>query len=73
MMKVDYDVKDIGLADKGLDKIEWAERRMPVLRKLRERFTKEKPLKGARISCRLHVTTETANLARTPRNGGAGT
>ena len=70
-MKLDYDVKDIGLADRGLDKIEWAEKRMPVLRKIRERFAKEKPLKGVRISCCLHVTTETANLARTLKEGGA--
>ena len=60
---MDYDVKDIKLADQGLEKIEWAERRMPVLRKIRERFAKEKPLKGVKISCRLHVTTETANLS----------
>jgi adenosylhomocysteinase len=68
---MDYDVKDIKLADQGLEKIEWAERRMPVLRKIRERFTKEKPLKGAKISCCLHVTTETANLGRTLKEGGA--
>jgi adenosylhomocysteinase len=71
MMGIDYDVKDLSLANQGLDKIEWAERRMPVLRKIRERFQKEKPLKGARISCCLHVTTETANLARTLKDGGA--
>jgi len=64
-------VKDIKLADQGLEKIEWAERRMPVLRKIRERFAKEKPLKGAKISCCLHVTTETANLGRTLKEGGA--
>ncbi len=68
---MDYDVKDIKLADQGLEKIEWAERRMPVLRKIRERFAKEKPLKGAKISCCLHVTTETANLGRTLKEGGA--
>ncbi|MDR2019013.1 MAG: adenosylhomocysteinase [Syntrophobacterales bacterium] len=70
-MKVDHDIKDISLADRGLDKIEWAETRMPVLRKIRERFAKEKPLQGVRISCCLHVTTETANLARTLKEGGA--
>ncbi|MBP1734963.1 MAG: ahcY 1, partial [Deltaproteobacteria bacterium] len=51
--------------------IEWAERRMPVLRKIRERFAKEKPLKGVKIACCLHVTTETANLGRTLKEGGA--
>ena len=68
---MDYDVKDIKLADQGLEKIDWAERRMPVLRKIRERFAKEKPLKGVKISCCLHVTTETANLGRTLKEGGA--
>jgi len=68
---MDYDVKDIKLADQGYEKVEWAERRMPVLRQIRERFGKEKPLKGATISCCLHVTTETANLMRTLKEGGA--
>ena len=68
---MDYDVKDIKTADAGRDKVEWAERRMPVLRMIRERFKKERPLKGARISCCLHVTTETANLAATLKAGGA--
>ncbi len=68
---MDYDVKDVKLADQGLEKIEWAERRMPVLRLIRERFAKERPLKGVRISCCLHVTTETANLLRTLKEGGA--
>jgi len=68
---MEYDVKDIKAADAGRDKVEWAERRMPVLRKIRERFGKEKPLKGVRISCCLHVTTETANLAATLKAGGA--
>lgn len=68
---MEYDVKDIKAADAGRDKVEWAERRMPVLRKIRERFEKEKPLKGVRISCCLHVTTETANLAATLKAGGA--
>jgi adenosylhomocysteinase len=68
---MDYDVKDIKLAAAGLEKIEWAARRMPVLKKIQERFAKEKPLKGARISCCLHVTTETANLVKTLKDGGA--
>lgn len=68
---MNYDVKDLALADKGYEKIEWAERRMPVLRIIRERFAKEKPLNGVRISCCLHVTTETANLVRTLKEGGA--
>jgi len=68
---MEHDVKDIKLAEKGLEKIEWAEKRMPVLRKVRERFSKEKPLLGVRISCCLHVTTETANLVRTLKEGGA--
>jgi adenosylhomocysteinase len=68
---MDYDVKDINLAETGKNRIEWAERRMPVLKIIRERFIKEKPLKGIRISCCLHVTTETANLVRTLKDGGA--
>jgi adenosylhomocysteinase len=66
-----YDVKDIKLAAKGKDRIEWAEREMPVLRQIKERFSKEKPLKGVRMACCLHVTTETANLAITLKAGGA--
>lgn len=58
-------------ADYGRDRIEWAERDMPVLRSIRERFEKEKPLKGQRITACLHVTTETANLMRTLKAGGA--
>jgi len=68
---MDYDVKDIKLAEAGLERIEWAARRMPVLKKIQEKFKKEKPLKGARISCCLHVTTETANLVKTLKEGGA--
>lgn len=68
---MDYDVKDLELAEQGLEKIEWAEKRMPALRKIRERFAREKPLSGVRISCCLHVTTETANLVRTLKEGGA--
>jgi adenosylhomocysteinase len=66
-----YDVKDLGLAEGGRRRIEWAEREMPVLRQIRERFAKELPLKGVRASACLHVTTETANLMRTLQAGGA--
>jgi len=66
-----FDIKDINLAEGGRRRIEWAEREMPVLRMIRERFKKEKPLKGVRLSACLHVTTETANLARTLHEGGA--
>ena len=65
------DVKDLALADEGQRRINWAERDMPVLRAIRERFEKEKPLKGMRMSACLHVTAETANLARTLTAGGA--
>ena len=65
------DVKDISLASEGVRRINWAEREMPVLRQIKERFTKEKPLEGLRIAGCLHVTTETANLAITLRDGGA--
>ncbi len=68
---MDYHVKDISLADLGKNRIEWAERDMPVLRSIRERFSKEKPFRGIRISACLHVTTETANLAITLKEGGA--
>lgn len=66
-----YEVKDLSLADDGLLAIEWAERQMPVLRIIRERFEQEKPLEGVRIGACLHVTTETANLVRTLKAGGA--
>ncbi len=66
-----YDIKDIGLAPGGKDRIEWADDRMPVLRSIRDRFQKEKPLSGIRIAACLHVTTETANLMRTLKAGGA--
>ena len=56
-----YDVKDMKLAEGGRRRIEWAEREMPVLRQIQERFAKERPLKGLRVSACLHVTTETAN------------
>lgn len=70
-MSDNYDIKDINQAEGGRRRIDWAEREMPVLRQIRERFTKEKPLKGVRLSACLHVTTETANLARTLHDGGA--
>ena len=66
-----HDIKDIQLAEGGRRRIEWAEREMPVLRSIRERFEKEKPLKGIRVSACLHVTSETANLMRTLQAGGA--
>src|SRR5438309_5726878 len=66
-----HDVKDIGLASEGVRRIEWADRQMPVLAAIRERFDSEQPLAGYRISACLHVTTETANLARTLKAGGA--
>ena len=69
--KVPSDIKDITLADRGKARIEWAEQHMPVLRDIRARFKKEQPLKGVRIAACLHVTTETANLAVTLRDGGA--
>jgi adenosylhomocysteinase len=69
--KVPHDVKDLALAPKGRGRIEWAARSMPVLLQIRERFAKEKPLKGVRLAACLHVTTETANLAITLKAGGA--
>ena len=66
-----YDIKDINLAEGGRRRMDWAEREMPVLRLIRERFEKEKPLKGMRVSACLHVTTETANLMATLQDGGA--
>lgn len=68
---MDYDVKDLNLSDKGKRRIEWAEKHMPVLRQIRKRFSKEKPLKNTTIAACLHVTTETANLMRTLKEGGA--
>src|ERR687894_2700380 len=67
----DYDIKNIELADDGKRRIEWAEREMPVLRLIRERFSVEKPLKGVRLVACAHVTTETANLVRALQAGGA--
>jgi adenosylhomocysteinase len=66
-----HDVKDLALADKGRRRIEWAWNSMPVLRLIAERFAREKPLQGLRLSACLHVTTETANLLRTLQAGGA--
>jgi len=69
--KMAGDVKDMGLAEAGKRKIEWANQQMPVLQLIRKRFIKEQPLKGIRMSACLHVTSETANLAITLRDGGA--
>jgi adenosylhomocysteinase len=66
-----YDIKDPKLAEAGRQRIEWAYREMPVIKLIRERFGKEKPFKNVRISACLHVTTETANLVMTLREGGA--
>lgn len=66
-----HDVTDLGLAAEGVRRVEWAEREMPVLRLIRERFARERPLAGLRIGACLHVTTETANLMRTLAAGGA--
>jgi adenosylhomocysteinase len=68
---MDYDVKDINLAAKGALRVEWARRDMPVLNAIRERFQRQKPLKGLRLAACLHVTTETAVLAATLKAGGA--
>lgn len=66
-----YDIKDINLAPEGKQRIEWADREMPVLRLIRERFEAEKPLAGVKLVACAHITTETANLARTLQAGGA--
>lgn len=66
-----YDVKDMSLAEKGKLRIEWADQNMPVLQLIRKRFQAEQPLKGVRIAACLHVTSETANLMRTLKDGGA--
>ena len=68
---MNFDVKDMTLAERGRLKSEWAEREMPVLRSIKERFAKERPLQGVRIAGCLHVTAETANLAKTLLAGGA--
>ncbi len=68
---MDYDIKDIGLADRGAGRIEWAEQQMEVLRLIKKQFKKEQPLRGVSIAACLHVTTETANLMLTLKAGGA--
>ncbi|MCP4607678.1 MAG: adenosylhomocysteinase, partial [Planctomycetes bacterium] len=68
---MEYKVADMSLAEKGKKRIEWADNDMPVLKTIRERFEKEKPLEGKNMSACLHVTAETANLARTLKAGGA--
>src|SRR5438105_14818130 len=70
-MKKPHDVKDLKLAEKGRGRIEWASRSMPVLASIQERFRKQKPLEGIRVSACLHVTTETAHLMQTLQAGGA--
>ena len=67
----DHDIRDIGLAAQGVLRIEWADMQMPVLAAIRKRFESERPLEGVRCGCCLHVTTETANLMRTLKAGGA--
>ncbi len=68
---MNYKIKDIALADGGKQRIQWADNNMPVLQLIRERFSKEKPLKGLKMSACLHITAETANVARTLKEGGA--
>ncbi|MGI8467129.1 MAG: adenosylhomocysteinase [Pyrinomonadaceae bacterium] len=70
-ISMEYDIKDISLAPQGKQRIEWADREMPVLRLIRERFEQEKPLAGIKLVACAHITTETANLARTLQAGGA--
>src|SRR6266852_6679817 len=71
MPSIESDIKDISLAPQGKKRIDWAEREMPVLRLIRERFSAEEPLKGVRLIACAHITTETANLARALQAGGA--
>ncbi len=71
-MNLKFDVKDLNLSTKGGLRVEWASQEMPVLAQINKRFKKEKPLKGIRIGACLHVTTETANLIMTLKEGGAG-
>ena len=68
---MNHDVRDLSLAGAGCLRIEWADRTMPVLQRIRERFASEKPLRGVRVAACLHVTTETGNLMRTLVAGGA--
>src|ERR671936_1350995 len=65
------DIRDAGMAPDGVLRVEWADRQMPVLATIRERFAAERPLAGLRVSACLHVTSETANLMRTLKAGGA--
>jgi adenosylhomocysteinase len=71
MAEKNYDIRDLGLAPQGQKRVLWADQDMPVLRRVRERFGKEKPLRGMRFSACLHVTAETANLVKTLKAGGA--
>ena len=66
-----YHIKDINQAEGGRRRMDWAAREMPVLQSLEERFRKERPFEGIRVSCCMHVTTETANLMRVLQAGGA--
>ena len=68
---MEYDIKDIDMAGKGKLRVDWASQSMPVLNGIRERFERDRPLRGVRISACLHITTETANLARALKGGGA--
>jgi adenosylhomocysteinase len=68
---MEYDVKDLALAEKGGNRVEWATQGMPVLNAIKDRFSSKKPLKGVRIAACLHVTTETAVLMQTLKAGGA--
>ncbi|GEM86381.1 adenosylhomocysteinase [Meiothermus granaticius] len=70
-MAKEYDVKDLGLADTGRERIQWAAQEMPVLRQIKERFERTKPLAGLKVAACLHVTTETAHLVQTLKAGGA--
>ncbi len=71
MTAIAFDIKDIGLADKGRDRVEWALKEMPVISELMQRFSEQKPLSGIKVSGCLHITTETANLARVLVAAGA--
>ena len=68
---MEYDVKDLSLAEKGGNRVEWAAQGMPVLNAIKSRFSAEKPLQGVRLAACLHVTTETAVLMQTLKAGGA--
>src|SRR6266568_3268704 len=70
-MAESYDIKDVSLAEPGLARVRWSEGQMPVLRRIRERFRRDKPLAGLRLGACLHVTTETANLMIALKAAGA--